>query len=161
MVSKLAALLTLGALLSSVASSEARTENIVCQPSQGRNGKITIGLSVGYFEYKVLSCIYGDFVYEMPPCAPSGGGVGLSDPDDPRSLRALGTRWQDYLDHSGGVIGHDVSSRDVGFYGGINAPDTGFTNKWTFTFNRITGEGLLKADGSSLRYACKDARQKS
>jgi hypothetical protein len=154
------ALLTVGALFSSVSLSEARSDVITCQPTQGRNGEIAIALSDGRFEGTELSCIYGDFIYDMSPCAPSGGGVGMSYPTGTASLRALGTRWQDYLDHSGGVVGHGISSKEISFYGGFNFPETGFTNKWTFAVNRITGRGVLKIDGSSFRYTCRAARQK-
>src|SRR4051794_35761392 len=54
---------------------------------------------------KVVSCIEGEFIEDMTPCA-TNGGFGLSYPTGAASLASIVNRWQDAHGHFGGVVGH-------------------------------------------------------
>jgi hypothetical protein len=80
----------------------------------------------------------------MTPCAPNGA-YGLSAPTGSAELVGVVDRWQDYANHSGGVVSHFANADTIYFAGGFNWPDNGgLTDKWSFTVNRLTGHAELK-----------------
>ncbi|MCF4130271.1 hypothetical protein [Methylobacterium sp. SyP6R] len=111
---------------------------------------------------RVLSCIKGDFVADMTPCAPNGG-YGLSYPTGSASLAKVVDRWQDYADHLGGITGYaaDVSSLrfDGGFYSPNQRKRGAWGSHWAFKVDRLTGKATLMQEGKpDIGYACAKAR---
>lgn len=96
----------------------------------------------------------------MTPCAPDGG-FGLSAPTGSASLVAVVNRWQDYADHSGGVVGHYVTTDKLSFSGGFNGLSGGYKEEWTFVASRVTGSAELRQkDKAPVEFACNKAAQK-
>lgn len=114
---------------------------------------------------RVVSCISGDFIADMTPCAPNGG-YGLSRPTGSASLARIVDRWQDYGDHMGGVTSHNADASRIHFDGGFFSPGDGksgsrWSSQWAFTANRLTGEGKLTEDGKpDAIYNCAKATQR-
>jgi hypothetical protein len=95
-------------------------------------------------------------------------------------------RWQDYVDHLGGVTGHFTNDHQIYFSGGFNSPISsltinqnraqvglppipnggrlpegqGYKEKWSFSVNRLTGKAEFKdTKGTQASYQC--ARRKA
>jgi hypothetical protein len=94
-------------MIVSVSSNASAKELLLCQ-SQG-NADVVISLKDRQAFRHNLDCISGDFISDMTPCAPEAG-FGLSAPTGRASLVAVVDRWQDYIDHLGGVAGHYITS---------------------------------------------------
>jgi hypothetical protein len=108
---------------------------------------------------RIVSCISGDFITDMTPCAPRGG-FGLSASTGLASLVELVNRWQDYGDHFGGVTSYTIDDHAIVFDGGFMG-SSGFELFWTFTANRLTGDGKLTVPGKPVvKYHCAKASQK-
>lgn len=140
---------------------------IVCQAAGA--GDVVVELNSQRFMGRTLSCIHGDFVVDLTPCAPNNG-FGLSAPTGSAGLVAVVDRWQEYANHLGGVTSHSATSSEIYFSGGFNAAESGFQDRWDFKANRLTGDAVLtvnkeneeggEAGKSETAYHCKPAHQK-
>lgn len=141
---------------------------VLCQAPDKED--IVIEQDAEKFGEHSLTCISGGgFVVDMTPCAPDGG-FGLSAPTGSASLVGVVTRWQDYGDHSGGVVAYSESASSLSFHAGFHYPGSGYQDAWSFEVSRLTGKGELaivqevEEDGavgwSYDEYACKPASQK-
>jgi hypothetical protein len=129
---------------------------IICKGPLGAQ-PVDISIQDSKFLGRTIDCISGNFVSDMTPCAPPNG-FGLSAPTGSADLVELVNRWQDYINHSGGVTGHYVTSDKIYFSGGFNSPDSGYKEDWSFSINRLTGSAELKQDGKpSIAYTCSKA----
>ena len=113
---------------------------------------------------KVLSCIDGDFIEDMEPCAPKGA-FGLSYPTGSARLAKVVDRWQDYGGHLGGVTNYNETPTSMSFSGGFMSPSSGYTDNWAFKVDRLTGTGTLTIwkngkPTADLAYSCGKARRK-
>ncbi len=111
---------------------------------------------------KTVSCISGEFIADMTPCA-TNGGYGLSHPTGSASLREIVSRWQDYGDHHGGVTHHFVTPEKIHFDGGWMSDS--FKTQWSFTADRLTGRAKLVIEKGEDRegqyeYVCSRVKQK-
>ena len=55
-----------------------------------------------------------------------------------------------------------MTPTEIVFSGGFTSPDTGYVDHWTFTANRLTGEGKLKVEKGQpgegeFKYSCSKA----
>lgn len=129
---------------------------------QCRNGAddVVISLQNRKAYGKTLSCIIkSNFVVDMTPCAPNGG-FGLSAPTGSASLGQVVTRWQDYLDHSGGVVGFGENPATISFTGGFVYSGK-YTPEWSFEVDRLSGKATLKQTGKKdAAYTCAVAKPK-
>jgi hypothetical protein len=131
-----------GLLALSAATPASARQVISCQRAGSPDTVITLGASTQF--NRILDCITGDFVADMTACAPNGA-YGLSAPTGSAELVGVVDRWQDYANHSGGVVSHFANADTIYFAGGFNWPDNGgLTDKWSFTVNRLTGHAELK-----------------
>jgi hypothetical protein len=131
-----------GLLALNAVAPAAEKQVILCQRAGSPDTVITLGASTQF--NRTLDCITGDFVADMTPCAPNGA-YGLSAPTGSAELVGVVDRWQDYANHSGGVVGHFANADTIYFSGGFNWPDNGgLTDKWSFTVNRATGHAELR-----------------
>jgi hypothetical protein len=105
---------------------------------------------------RVLDCISGDFISDMQPCAPNGA-YGLSSPTGGAGLVGIVDRWQDYMNHLGGITGHFMTADKIYFSGGFNGGRGGsYEEKWSFALSRLTGSAELKeADKNPVSYSCR------
>jgi len=109
---------------------------------------------------RTLSCIIkSNFVADMTPCA-SNGGFGLSAPTGMASLGKVVDRWQDYMDHMGGVVGFGESAATISFTGGfVYSGD--YKPEWSFEIDRLSGRALLKQTGKKdIAYTCSAVKPK-
>jgi len=107
-----------------------------------------------------LNCISGNFIYDMTPCAPTGG-YGLSMPTGAVPLTRVVDNAKDYQDHIGGVVSSFVSDSNIYFAGGFHFPEDGYKAVWEFSANRLTGDAELKlATGKTTKYFCTKVEQK-
>lgn len=121
---------------------------------------VTISLQDRQFRGQTLDCISGDFVSDLTPCAPPGG-YGLSAPTGSAPLGQVVNRWQDYGNHSGGVVGHYVTTDKMAFSGGFHFPGSGYKEVWSFTASRLTGAADLVREGKPpVTYMCSKAGQR-
>jgi hypothetical protein len=135
-------------------------ETIICQRFRPQE---TVKISLQAFRQfdRIFDCIDGSFVSDMTPCAPDGG-YGLSAPTGSAKLVGVVDRWQDYAEHSGGVVSHFVNADTIYFAGGFNWPDNGgLTDKWSFTVNRLTGHAELKQYPGHSSYNNQQLYQRS
>ncbi len=117
---------------------------------------IRIILDAKEFEGRKLSCLEGDFIVDMQPCAPNGG-YSLSRPTGSASLYALTDRWQDLGQHTGGTTLFLASDTKIGF-DGFFMSEGKRDDLWTFEVDRISGVGKLSLKGEPAReYACRKA----
>ncbi len=114
------------------------------------NGKmaVTINLDQSNIDRRVVSCISGDFVSDLTPCAPPNG-YGLSAPTGSGAIVGIVDHWRDFFQHLGGVTHHWRSASEIGFIGGFHTPGGGLQNGWKFTVERATGEGQLRLGSKS------------
>ncbi len=87
----------------------ASAKNLLLCKAPGQRD-VTISLQDQQFRDRTLDCIPGDFVSDLTPCAPPGG-YGLLAPTGSAPLGQVVNRWQDYGDHSGGMVGHGSVQR--------------------------------------------------
>jgi hypothetical protein len=131
-----------GLLVVTAAAPAVSGQVILCERAGSPDTVITLGASTQF--NRILDCISGDFVADLTPCAPNGA-YGLSEPTGSAGLVGVVDRWQDYANHSGGVVSHFANADTIYFAGGFNWPDNGgLTDKWSFTVNRLTGNAELK-----------------
>jgi hypothetical protein len=142
---------------------------ILCQ-STGKED-IVVELDAREFGGKSLSCVSGGngFTADMVTCAPDGA-YALSNPSAVATLDRVVERWQDYTDHSGGVVSFFSTSSEYHFQGGWTGPEMGYDAHWTFEISRLTGAGKLTeyepAPDSDERipktamYRCSPAKRK-
>jgi hypothetical protein len=134
-------------------------ELILCHRHGSPDAIITLGATTQF--NRTLDCLAGDFVADMTPCAPNGA-YGLSAPTGSADLVRVVDRWQDYADHSGGVVAHFANAGTIYFAGGFNWPDNGgLTERWNFTVNRLTGHAELKKFPDHLPYSDEQLRELS
>ena len=128
---------------------------IACVNDRGAEARpVQITLDARQYQGRLLSCIDGPFVYDMTACAPNGG-YGLSAPTGAGSLVAIVDRWQERGDHLGGATSYKRDAHDISFAGGYVNSRGIYEDKWSFTINRSTGVGLLKAPNEPNRtYRC-------
>jgi len=135
---------------------------IRCQPLT-KGSEITISLNAKKKFGKLLNCIDGNFIYDMEPCAPENG-FGLSYPTGAAQLRTIAFRWQDLIDHMGGVTANVMSETKISFRGEFRIRADDVSEKWSFDVDRLTGNGFLKVfdEEKSLqtKYKCSEARKK-
>lgn len=149
----------IAAIAATAISGAAAAESFIrCQSPAG--DPITIELGANEMLGRTVGCIGGSFVADMTPCAPDGE-YGLSAPTGTASLVEIVSRWQDYGDHSGGVASHFVTPTEIYFTGGHTFPGSGYTPGWSFSVDRLTGEGTLALeDGVAAVYECVAAARK-
>ena len=108
---------------------------------------------------RMVSCIKGDFIADMTPCAPNGG-YGLSYPTGNANLAKIVDRWQDYGGHLGGITGFSINRDAIKFDGGFFSSGN-WSDRWRFSVNRLTGEAALQLnDDKELKFTCSKASQK-
>lgn len=140
---------------------------VLCQAPDKED--IVIEQDAETFGNHSLTCISGGgFVVDMTACAPDGG-FGLSAPTGSANLVEVVMRWQDYGDHSGGVVAYSESASVMSFHAGFHYPGSGYQDAWRFEVSRLTGKGELAivqeveengAVGWSYEeYDCKPASQ--
>ncbi|MBB3808747.1 hypothetical protein [Pseudochelatococcus contaminans] len=122
-----------------------------------RKGAPEIVLSLG--DHKafgdMVSCISGDFVADLTPCAPDGG-YGLSAPTGSAALVGVTKRWQELDGHSGGITNFFSTVDKLSFSGGWGA-----AWDWEFVADRLTGDARLTVKGGkALEYKCVAVKQK-
>ncbi len=138
----------------SMCAMAAEKEFILC--TQEKDGSEVI-IKVNSFEYEnqPIHCISGDFVVDVAGCTPSGG-FGLSPGVGQPVLSGVVDRWQDYMNHVGGVTSGGVGDTSISFSAGFNSPDSGFKDMWSFELNRLTGKAKLKESNKIEKtYTCK------
>lgn len=110
-----------------------------------------------------LHCIAASFIYDLTACAPSNG-FGLSAPTGSAPLGPIVYRWQDYADHMGGVASNVNKETQLAFAGGYNSPGSGYTEKWRFVVDRVSGEAKLfqteDNKTTTKNYSCNRAKTK-
>ncbi len=145
-----------------LAGSPATAAEVLC--THEGTADVTIALnSRETFGHK-LSCIAGDFIEDMTPCAPDGG-YGLSAPTGDARLVGVAMDWREaaYANHvNGGVTQFFSTPAKYYFAGGVMGwPGRGLNENWRFDVSRLTGQGTLTVRGRSpVLYACHAARQK-
>ncbi len=149
-------------------SNASRAETLVLCTSPDQ-ADVLLELHSKTFEGVSLSCISGDFIADMTPCAPENG-YGLSAPTGSAGLVGIASNWRDYADHSGGVVSFFASPSAYSFAGGVIDPKSGYQEAWRFEANRLSGDGSLsivqkaETDGAAGRslfdYTCEAAHQK-
>ena len=110
---------------------------------------VTIALNARRFAGRALSCISGDFVVDLTPCAPRKA-FSLSAPTGATGATGIVRtvdRWQDYAGHAGGVVGYFKSHTTISFTGGFNDPASGLKDDWSFTIDRQDRTGRLTRKG--------------
>lgn len=139
---------------------------IAAAPSQARSliqckgagDDVVISLQERKAYGKTLSClIKATFVVDMTPCAPNNG-FGLSAPTGAASLGKVVGRWQDYMDHNGGVVGFGENAATISFTGGFVYSGE-YKREWSFEVDRLSGGATLKqTDKKDLAYTCAVAK---
>ncbi len=137
------------------AASPAMAEQIRCT-AQGKD-PVVISLKSQRYAGRELSCISGNFVADLTPCAPSKA-FSLSAPTGSAAIVGVVDRWQDYAKHDGGVVGYFKSHTTIAFTGGFNTPDGGYEDEWSFTVDRQTRVGTLnRKHGPKVAFSCAGA----
>lgn len=114
---------------------------IRCEAKGAERVEITLG--GGAYEGTTLNCIDADFVSDMSGCAPDEGW-SLSRPTGNAGIVGLVYRWQDYIDHVGGVVGFRLSDSAYYFDGGYKSSEfQKWFGQWLFVIDRVTGVGKL------------------
>lgn len=125
-----------------------------------RKGKepIRIVFDAEMFEGRKLSCLEGNFIADITPCAPNGG-FSLSRPTGLATIAAVVDRWQDTMDHLGGVTGFFASDTTITFTGSFVGNSS--HELWSFDVDRVTGIGKLKLEGKAAGdHVCKRVKPK-
>lgn len=135
---------------------------VLCTHEGGAD--VTIALSSRESFGHKLSCIAGDFVEDMTPCAPDGG-YGLSAPTGDARLVGVAMDWREpaYANHiNGGVTQFFSTPAKYYFAGGVMGwPRPGLNENWRFEVSRLTGEGTLTVGISPpVLYRCRAAHQR-
>lgn len=107
---------------------------------------VTIALDARRFAGRALSCISGDFVVDLTPCAPRKA-FSLSAPTGAAGIVRIVDRWQDYAGHAGGVVGYFKSHTTISFTGGFNDPASGLKDDWSFAIDRQDRSAILTRKG--------------
>ena len=127
-------------------------ETIKCSAEAGK--PVTITLKAERFAGRLMSCIAGNFVSNLTPCAPTKA-FSLSAPTGSASIVGVVNRWQDYAGHNGGVVGFFKTHTTISFTGGFNTPDGGLKDDWSFSLDREAKTALLTRKGDTpVRYRC-------
>jgi hypothetical protein len=145
------------ALVGFLAINAAHAQTIRCVTTGQEDVVISINAKKAFNQK--LNCISGPFVYDMTPCAPSGG-YGLSAPTGSAPLVDIVYRWQDYHDHSGAIVGHFIKAEEIVFSGHFKSGEDGIKDLWTFIANRFTGEAKLMILDSDIKDFAKSAKYK-
>lgn len=149
-----------GVLVASIAisGSSLSDEQILCAHT-GRADVVITLQAMSRFN-RVLDCISGDFVSDLTPCAPNGA-YALSAPTGAGDLVKIVDRWQDYMDHSGGVTSHFVTPDKIYFAGGFVGGRSGYYEEhWSFTTSRLTEKAELKEKSKPpTSYTCRQKKR--
>jgi hypothetical protein len=127
--------------------SPALAEAFLLCSAQGKSDLVLEIDAVAFNEDVVLSCVSGDFIADLTPCAPDGG-FGLSAPTGSSALVGVVYRWQDYADHTGGVVFYQSSPSEYVFSGGF-AFFGEYREEWTVSVSRLTGSALVSLSRGS------------
>jgi len=133
---------------------------ILC--SSPGSSDVVISINSAQYSGFVLSCVRGNFISDMTPCAPENG-YGLSAPTGDARLVGVVRDWHDpaYTTHSGGVIRFSADTSRYQFVGGFMWPSKGLEENWRFEVNRLSGSATLAQRGkASQNYSCKKAQPK-
>ena len=137
----------------------ASAKSLILCKAPGRRD-VVMSLQDRQFRGRTLDCISGDFIADLTPCAPPGG-YGLSGPTGSAPLVQVVDRWQDYGDHSGGVVGHYITADKMAFFGGSHFQGSGYKEDWSFIANRLTGTADLSEEGKPVvPFTCTKANQR-
>jgi hypothetical protein len=140
-------------------SDVSESEKIISCNSDGRS-PVTIALESKHALGRALSCISGDFIADLTPCAPDGA-YALSAPTGDAAITEIVDRWQDYSTHDGGVTNFFSTPTEYRFEGGSNSSDGGYVTSWSFDLNRITGVGKLQVPSKpDQAYRCSASHAK-
>ena len=75
----------------------------------------------------------------MPRRAATASPIRPAPPPSPKSS----TRWQDYAEHLGGIVGYAADASSLQFDGGFYSPNHrkrgAWGDHWTFKVDRLTG----------------------
>lgn len=121
---------------------------------------VVISINSTQFSGVVLSCVHGNFIFDMTPCAPVNG-YGLSAPTGDARLVGVVRDWHDpaYTTHSGGVTRFAADNSRYQFVGGFMWPSKGLEEVWRFEVNRFSGSATLAQRGKASQiYSCKKAQ---
>jgi hypothetical protein len=134
-------------------------DNIICR---NKNGGSDVVVTLSDFKKfkRSFNCISGDFVVDLSGCAPNGA-FGLHSPTGGADLVRVVDRWQDYVDHYGGITGNYVTKSEIYFSGGFNTPAGGYKEDWSFLISRLSGSAKLKKNDRLVgNYECSKAKKK-
>ncbi len=121
---------------------------------------VTIALDSQRTMGRMLSCISGDFIEDMTPCAPSGAW-SLSAPTGTAAIVGFANRWQEYQQHHGGVIGFNESAEKLRFEGFFREPPDTDTDPWSFSVDRLSGKAFLTQPAKpDVQFTCSKIEQK-
>jgi hypothetical protein len=138
-----------------LAATAAKAEEVRCVAPGA--SPVTISLKARRFAGREMSCIAGDFVVDLTPCAPRKA-FSLSAPTGAAGIVRVVDRWQDYAGHAGGVVGFFKTHTTISFTGGFNDPASGLRDDWSFTVDRQDRSGLLTRKGRpATAFRCSGA----
>lgn len=106
-----------------------------------------------------LSCVYGDFVSDMTPCAPKGG-FSMSAPTGDARIVQLFDKWPQILPGNLGGVTQFEWSNDSYVFTGYQPTSMlkGMVSRrmvWAFRVSRLSGRGLLLLYGQpEITYDC-------
>lgn len=134
---------------------QAQAAAIVCKAADGQSA--TVSLSDRKMCGQSLSCVEGTFATDMTACAPDGK-YSLSAPTGSAPIVRIVDRWQDFADHTGGVLSFNKTRTAYIFLGGFMSPDRGLTHEWTFNVQRLQGTAELTQTGKpAVHFTCAKA----
>ena len=120
-------------------------------PTEGQTIVVSIGALTkdGY----VYNCIDADFVEPLTPCGMLDRWVLYKDGFGAEIVDDVAKK-EDFANHTGGVLWHEIDGHEMIFTGGYTSPDIGYVEVWSFTSNEVTSEGVLRTGTTETRYAC-------
>ena len=135
-------LLVLLVLSASVTPSMAGT--VVCS-AQGR-ADVILDLDGETMLGRRVSCIRGDFLVDLTPCAPAGAW-GLSAPTGVAPLVKITRSRREAEAHLGGIARHWRTPTRIGFEGGFRGSGE-TSDAWSFVVDRRSGSASLETEGN-------------
>jgi hypothetical protein len=105
-----------------------------------------------------LSCIHGDFVSDMTPCAPANG-LSLSAPTGDGRIVQVFDKWPEVAHQLGGVTQFEATGDSYTFTGYQPVPTklsiVSRRMVWAFHVSRLSGHGMLMLYGTpEVAYEC-------